>query len=72
VQQELEEGWSFVSRPGLSKRAAAWSIQRTAPIKTHEFREIRQLPENLLVHSQKNHSLAYNSAELPLMASPAK
>jgi hypothetical protein len=30
----------------------------------HDFREISQLSDKRLVHSQKNHGLAYNFADL--------
>jgi len=34
--------------------------------KMHDFREISQLSAKQLVHSQKNHGLAYNFADLLL------
>jgi hypothetical protein len=42
------------------------------PVKPLYFREITHLPASLLVHSQKNHDLAYNSVQLCRIAGPAE
>jgi hypothetical protein len=49
---------------GLSKRTATGSIERFALAKMQDFREISQLLDKRLVHSQKNHDLAFDSANL--------
>ena len=49
---------------GLSKRTATGSIERFALAKMRDFREISHLLDQRLVHSQKNHDLAFNFADL--------